>query len=318
MRETSIRSQSPDSRREILRGRNTEVRLTFVRHSQKASGRVFAQDLGGISASSISEAGKARARAFGEAKLSGRALSKAYATKVDRTRETLEQAFQGAGLDAKILQDGKEVRSFFALPAQAGSPEFNKQYEALMAPGRQEYIAKHFPGKKFDDLTPDEQEQVAEYAEEPAMEWYLSFGDRRPDPGTPSPREDAARVAFKINRLVNLPDFIPEGKSVDLVSSGHKTSTEAFLKYVIQREVNGRKVTGFERLEEIGGSLKILDSWDLQVKNDPQGQKIATITLRRENGETQTFGIDFEALRALAHEGAQLLGAQEKKIDQLA
>lgn len=89
-----------------MRGRNTEVRMTFVRHSQKASGRIFAQDLGGISTSSISGAGKVRARAFGEAELSGRQPNKAYATKVDRTRETLAAAFQGAGLEAKILQDG--------------------------------------------------------------------------------------------------------------------------------------------------------------------------------------------------------------------
>jgi len=300
-----------------LRGRNTEVRLTFVRHSQKASGRIFAQDLGGISVSSISEAGKARARAFGRAELTGRTFNKAYATKVDRTRETLESAFQGAGLEAKILQDGKEARAFFTLPSADWNKEFIEQYDAKMEPRRAEYLTTHFPDKKFNELTPDEQETVAEYAEEPAMEWYLSFEDKRPDPNTLSPREDAAKVAFKINRLINLPDFMPEGKSVDLVSSGHKTSTEAFLKYVIQREVDGRKVTGFERLEEIGGSLKILDSWDLEVKKDSHGVKTATITLRRENGETQRFDLNFQALRALAREGAKLLGVKGKKIDQL-
>lgn len=297
------------------RGFNTEIRLTFLRHSQKASGRVFAG--AGISASGISEPGQARARQFGEEQLASREVDKSYATTVNRTRETLEQAFQGAEIDTKILQDGGDLHAYFALPAQKGSPEYNKRYEKIMAPGRETYIAEHFPGKQFDELTTDEQEQVAEYAEEPAMEWYLSFDTERPDTNTASPREDAARVAAKINRLVNLPDFMPENKSADLVSSGHKTSTEAFLKYVIQRTIDGETVTGFNRLEDIGGSLKIMDSWDLDVKNDEKGEKKITITLRRENGDTQTFGIDLDALRELAAEGREQADIQTKKIDAL-
>jgi hypothetical protein len=146
-----------------------------------------------------------------------------------------------------------------------------------MRPEREKYLVEHFPGKKFDDLDSDGQEEVAEYAEEPAFEWYLGFDSQRPDAETPSPREMAASVAFKINRLINLPDFMPSGRSIDLVSAGHKTSTEAFLKYVISREVEGERVVGLNNLSDIGGSLKILDSWDLRVKNDQNGKRLLSL-----------------------------------------
>ncbi len=294
---------------ETGRGHATEARFTFLRHSQKASARVFDQ-AGGISLASISEQGLERAKTFGESQFVDRDVTKAYATKVNRTIETLQAAFAAAKINPDILQASNETDKFFSLPAQTGSKEFNEDYEAHMAPHRDAYMAEHFPGKKFDDLNPDEQEEVAEHAEEWAMEWYLAFDRERPDEGTPSPREHAARVAFKINRLVNLPDYMPEGKVVDLVSGGHKTSTEAFLKYCIQRQEGDTVIIGFDKLSEIGGSLKILDSWDLDIKNNEGGEKQITITLRRENGETQVYGVNLPALRELATE---YLAAQQRE-----
>ena len=124
----------------------------------------------------------------------------------------------------------------------------------------------HYPERTFDKLSPDEQEEVAENAEEPAMEWYLSFRNTRPDPETPSPRENASEVALKIDRLIKLVDFMPDGRSVNLLSCGHKSSTEAFLAYVlIIQDLGGTVKTGFDKLAEIGGSLHILDSWTLSV-----------------------------------------------------
>lgn len=296
-------------------GRNTRVRFTFVRHSQKASGQVFAEGNQTISTSNISEAGKQRAKKYGEDQLSNRKINKAYATEVDRTRETLTSAFQAAGINPKILQESETTQAFFSLPASSMSKKFIGQYDAIMLPKKQQYIDEHYPGKQFKELTPDEQEAAAEYAEEAALEWYLSFGDKRPDEETPSPREQAASVAFKINRLVQLPDYIPSGKSVDLVSSGHKTSTEAFLKYVIERERDGETTVGFNNLEEIGGSLKILDSWDLQIQNDEQGEKRVTLILRRENGETQECRLNISILNQLAKEYIETNNIKPNKID---
>ena len=192
-----------------------------------------------------------------------------------------------------------------------------KQYDAIMLPKRQQYIDEHYPGRQFKELTPDEQEAAAEYAEEPALEWYLSFGNNKPDEETPSPREQAASVAFKINRLVHLPDFMPSDKSVDLISSGHKTSTEAFLKYVIEQKTDEETKVGFDKLEEIGGSLKILDSWDLHMQNDENGKKSVTIILRRENGETQEYALNISMLNELAKEYFESNNIKPKKIDSI-
>ena len=298
------------------RGQGTKIKFTFIRHSQKASGEIFAKDAQGLSTSGISETGKQRAEVYGKNQLADRKNNKAYSTKVDRTRETLVFAFQAAEINPKILQEGNDT-SLFSLPALSASKEFNKKYDAIMLPRRQQYINEHYPGKQFNELTPDEQEAAAEYAEEPALEWYLSFGNKKPDEETGSPREQAASVAFKINRLVHLPDYMPSDKSVDLVSSGHKTSTEAFLKYVVEQKRDGETIIGFNDLEEIGGSLKILDSWDLRVQNNKKGEKNVTIILRRENGKTQEFGLNISVLNELAKEYIETNNMQPKKIDSI-
>ncbi len=296
------------------RGHNTAVHFTFLRHSQKANANVFNQD-GGISAAAISTGGQERAKQLGKKRFAGRDIDKSYGTKVTRTRETLAAAFGAAGVDPVFLEKSDATEAYFALPAQAGSKAYNKRYDDIMEPHRQTYITEHFPGKKFAELPPDEQEIVAEYAEEPAMEWYLAHNSERPDAETPSPREDAARVAYKINHLVNVVDYMPGGKEVDLVSSGHKTSTEAFLKYVIERQVGDKTIVGFNTLSDIGGSLKILDGWDLDVKNNERGEKTATIILRRENGDTQAFGLNLKKLHELAAEYMAANKLPTKKID---
>ncbi len=296
-------------------GRDTEARFTFLRHSQKSSGRVFSADAGGISSANISEAGESRAFDFGAKNLTGRNIDKSYATTSDRTRQTLEKAFAGAEVSPQILKQKGKFNAFFALPAMPGSADFNKKYDDISEPIRQKYISEHFGNINFDDLTPDQQEEVAEYAEEPALEWYLTFDDQRPDKDTPSPRECAAAVAFKINRFINMPNFMESGAKVDLVSAGHKTSTEAFLKYVIEREINNKKIVGFDSLTEIGGSLKILDSWDLKVFNDVQGEKIVKLILRRENGQQQECDINLELVYQLSQEYIQANGREALKID---
>lgn len=314
-----MRSETIDSKRNIdtkeKRGTNTELHFTFVRHSQKSSGNVFSSGTEGYSMSGISEAGMKRAEKYGEEELSGRNLNKAYATEIDRTRETLEKAIEGGNIETTLLQKSPETTAMLSMPPMEASAEFMKKYNGIMMPRRDQYVAEHFDGKEFDSLTPDEQEAAAEYAEEEALQWYLDFDAKRPDEGTPSPREQAASVAFKINRLVNLPNYMPAGKSVDLVSAGHKTSTEAFLKYVIEQEHDGKITVGFENLEEIGGSLKILDSWDLDVKNDEGGNKKCAIAIRREDGESKSYTLNLEAVKQLAKEFISANEIRAKKID---
>jgi broad specificity phosphatase PhoE len=299
------------------RGTNTKVRFSFIRHSQKGSGEVFSQDGAGLSASGISEAGIQRAKQFGKETLVGRQINKAYATDVNRTRETLEAAIEDAEIETQILQKSPETMAFFSLPAMSASNKFMKQYNDILTPRREDYVTRHFPGKNFDELNPDQQEEAAEFAEEDALQWYLNFNTEKPDEATPSPWEQAASVAFKINRLINLPDYMSSGKSVDLVSAGHKTSTEAFLKYAIEQEYDGETILGFDDLSEIGGSLKILDSWDLDVKNDEEEDKKCTVTIRREDGSSKSFKLNLDVVRQLATEHITSNEIKAKKIDNI-
>jgi hypothetical protein len=85
------------------RGNNTEVCFTFIRHSQKTSGRIYTEDGLELSESDVSEGGKLRAAKYGKDVLSGRKIGKAYATNLDRTRRTLESAFEAAGINPIIL-----------------------------------------------------------------------------------------------------------------------------------------------------------------------------------------------------------------------
>ena len=68
-------------------------------------------------------------------------------------------------------------------------------------------------------------------------------------------------------------------------------------------------------LKEIGGSLKILDSWDIVAKTDDKGNPQITLTLRRENGKIQTYGINEGVLRKLSMEHIQNHKLPVKAID---
>lgn len=310
-------------------GHNTEVLLSFTRHSQKSSGAVAAEG-GGISAAGISPGGIVRSEQFGAVHYKDRKPQKGYATKVTRTNETLEAALKGAGLKDKVavLEEGK-IDSFFAFPgAFKWSKGFMDEYLKVMAPHEAKELANpRYKGVEKSKLSPDDQERIAEIAEEPAMDWWLNFDKQKPKDAkdkdgkpivpasdtTPSPYEIASLVGFKVNRLVNLTDRMPDGKKVDLMSVGHKTSTEAFLKYVLV--LPGKKEAEFDVLKQIGGSLRPLDTWDLSVRNDERGVKKVSITIRRENGQKTEYGVDLKVLSELSEKGSEFLGEKTKKID---
>lgn len=292
---------------------NTELSFTFVRHSQKKSGEVYVGDA--ISTSSISEGGITRARSWGKEQLSGRGVKKGYATCSDRTRETLAAAFESAGINSKILQNSEAVNAFFSFPGSSESASITEEYDRRFKEERLRIMKERYPDHDFGALSPDQQEEIAEIAEEPVVDWYLNYCEVRRDDKTSTTREHAAAIAFKINRLINLTDFMPSGTSVDLVSCGHKTSTEAFLKYTIIHDQVSKSKIGFDSLKEIGGSLKILDSWDLNVKNDGDGNKTVSLTIRRENGDIQQYGLDINSIKQLALEHIVASNITKRKID---
>ena len=230
--------------------------FTFVRHSQKKSGLVFEKDTSNVSSSDISEQGKIRAEQFGSNHLKGRSISQAYATSSNRTKETLLTAFQAAGVTVPIQIDG-----LYTLPISIESEETANEYNRIFMSNLNKSMKQFFPKKIFEGLSADQQETIAENAEEDAIEWLLSLS---------SAKRQANSVAYKLQQLIK--SATETSAHTDIISCGHKTSTEAFLKYCI----------GFSSLKEIGGSLKILDSWTLTIDNS------ITLTTQREQGTSQS------------------------------
>lgn len=286
-----------ESKPEKSRGHNVHIEIVFARHAQKAAAGVFNKELSGISASLISPKGGQLSRRKGAEVL--KEPTKGYITSVARTKETLQEMLKGAEItDPQELE--KMSQKYLGFEAVNLAKPSMEQYTTIVDNAKAEYIARHFPVRKYDELTLDEQEQVMEAAEEPALQWYLDHGDKRPDPNTWSPKEMAGVVAYKLNRFANLPERIEDGKQIELVSVGHKTSTEAFLKQLI----------GFSDLSEIGGSLKTLDDWKLDVDTNAQGQKTVKLLLRGKE-----YPVDADKLRELAEIGRNLLEKPERAID---
>ncbi|MEW6407513.1 MAG: histidine phosphatase family protein [Patescibacteria group bacterium] len=300
--------QPPEQRE---KGRNTEVRITFVRHAQKTSPKVFEQNLAQISRASISEKGAEQARELGRnLREQGRVATKGYRTPVNRTLETLQEIFSQMPAKSEKVKETQFIGEYLGFKAAEFSPETTKRYNTIMGEAKEKYLAEKFPGRNFDDLILDEQTEVAEVTEEPALQWYLDHDQTRPDPNTPSPYEAGSVIAYKLNRFINVADRMPSGKALDILTVGHKTSTEAFLKYcLVQETAQGRKV-GFDRLEEIGGSMGLLDNWEIRITNDDQGNRSMRFFLRG-----REYGIDLDKIREMAEVGRRFLGKEEQAID---
>lgn len=294
-------SYAPQIEQEKSRGHNIDIRIIFVRHAQKADARVFNKELTEISSASISPKGAELAYEKGR-DLKG--PKKGYVTSVTRTNETLQEMLKGSGITDpdELERMSQDYLGFPGIHLGSATPSFT-EYNRITEEAKKKYLNEHFPGKSYDDLTLDEQEQVMEIAEEPALQWYLNHKEQRPDPETYSPKEMAGLVAYKLNRFVNLPEYMEDGKEVELISVGHKTSTEAFLKYMI----------GFEDLSEMGGSLRTLDNWEFDVKTDAVGNKTVELRFR-----DKVYPLDRDKLSELAQVGRELLEQEEKKIDRRA
>lgn len=285
-------------------GANTRILLTFGRHAQKQESATFSTDGSQISQSLISEYGKEQAQQFGSER-ENIFYTKGYHTESARTEETLDNVVAG------LQQDDIQKGTYFSFPAIDLSTETIDVYKNIMHVAKSEYMHKHFPDKSWDELSLDQQEKAMEEIEEPALQNYLNNDQNRPDPETLSPYEVASLMAYKVNRLINVVQYMPEDKEVNLLSIGHKTSTEAFLKYVlVMEDENGNEVTGFKNLSEIGGSLETMEMWDLDISTDAQGDRFVHIVLR-----DQVYAVDVSAVQALAENGRNLLGLEQQKID---
>lgn len=272
-------------------GINVRVRNEWVRHAQKRSGNVFSKEGAGISTSSISPKGADTSKELGRRIAKQVDVVKAYVSDSARTRETVDNIYEGYEAQYPDLKKHKtDSRKELSVSMPA---EFEALYaEKFALNKRLETEKRGYSQEEFDTLSADEQEEIAEAAEEPIVREWLDNPES--DLAQLYPKFDAASAFAKIfynhHRIAR---FCKPESDVELLHVTHKTITEPFLTSgVLTRVSDGEKITS---IAEIGGSLPTLGNWSSEVILDSEGKPKMTVQIGGEE-----YIVDIEQVRELA------------------
>jgi len=285
---------------ESKKGQGVTIHNYWIRHSQKVNAEVFNADKTAISNSSISAGGAIRAQERGKATEAGLHGAKGYKSNSKRTQETFDALMAGyAELNSGApIREGVRIKQ--ELFVAAGTPEFLAEYDQKSSANKKRLLAEgvasgKYPDVEFAKLTPDQQEEITEEAEEPVVREWIDNPDSKMAASFP-PRIQATKFAKLFDRHSRLAKKLNNGSEVDLFHNTHKTVTEPFLASgVLRRKSDNERIT---TLQQIGGSLRILDQWESTAKTDEQGNLSFLITIRGEQ-----YGLDNEAYQKLLTEG---------------
>lgn len=239
---------------EKVYGRNCTLRISFLRHANKE--KADPHEGGKISQAQLSPKGERASFEKGEVKKSENILARSYVSEIDRTEKTAERYLAGAGR----LTEKHKTRKRAELNAPHFSPAFIAEYR------------KHFAEKptNFEKLSADEQEQVIEDIEDPAVDfWLAEYWNKKFDAETESAKEVAERVAYHFSKIdtafERLLDKAPSDSEADLLDVTHRCTMEPFLKFCLKPEI--------ENFQQIGGSFKLLENFEIFIQTDEQGEK---------------------------------------------
>lgn len=280
-------------------GEDVTIRNFWVRHAQKKSGEVFNAAATGLSTSSISPKGAEMSQEFGatiEALPDG---AKGYVSNSPRTTETVENildGYQKKNPDAPI----RKLRLREQLTTADQPADFLKLYDTMFSAEKNRILVERgIAPEAFSTLSPDEQQEIAEAAEEPVIREWVDNPESNLAQLYP-PETAAARFAALFNRRhQRMADKLHSGSEVDLFHLTHKSVTEPFLASgVLVRKSDGTRIT---KLEQIGGSMTPLDEWESVAHTDNDGQPSVTVTIRGEE-----YSLD-------SNRFAELLAAAEQR-----
>ena len=287
----TVYNQSKAQQRHPRFGANVLVRNYWIRHAQKISGEITNTEGNAWSSSSISKHGAKSAKKYGEAITASKDGAKGYVSSSMRTLQTLEKIFEGY----KQTNPDKPIypaRVVKELGSEA-VPEFLTLYNLKFIMHRKKILEQRkILESNFAFLTPDEQEEIAELAEEPVMREWLDNPSSELARLLP-PQQAAARFARLFSRRhEKLVTKLHSGSEMDLFHVTHKTITEPFLvSGVLVRKTDKKRITG---LEQLGGSLKILEDWQSIITTDRFGNLNVVVKFRGEEYE-----IDWQILESL-------------------
>ncbi len=268
------------SSRELPRyGALVTIKNRWIRHAQKMSGDVMNTEGTGISSASISEAGRKKARVYGADMDGARDGVKGYVSNSDRTKQTLEEILTGY----VERNPGKPIRNIHIREElSADAPDkFMSVYDGLFTRAKQDILLEMgLQAEDFKSLSLDQQESVAERAEEPLVRDWLD--NPASELAKLFPPKEAAKRFAKIfsRRHERMAKKLYSESEIDLLHVTHKTITEPFLvSGVLVRVSDGERIT---RLAQLGQSLQTLGDWESEVTTDVLGIPSVTITFANE------------------------------------
>ena len=258
-------------------GRDVKVSAIFERHGEKEASATSAE-------TPLTEKGERESAEFGRS-LPKSGVVKGYSSNTPRTRRTAELAVENSPTEVKMTETGTEKPK---IRTDKGLGFYYDPEGEFFKKAKQ--ISKDVVEKDFGDLSPEEEKnrKLTEIRNQQAN-YYLSFGDKRPDPFTISPVELAALMAEKVNTYINMADRLNSGSDVQLVNATHDFNIAAFLKevMVLSRKEDGQPVK-FEKIEEIGGGIGYNESFEVLTETDSQGNKTIKLIFRGKEYELDT------------------------------
>ena len=274
--EANQRLERPEKKEEF--GRNVTVHAIFVRHGEKALSTEHAE-------TSLTPNGADQAREFGQG-LGDKV--KGYASKTDRTIDTVRLAIESSDADKKLN---------FRIKDELGIA-YNKDGEFSRAIHSQK---KQILGEDFASLPVAEQHNRLLAYEAWSTNYYLSFRDKRPDPKSEAPVEVASKIASRVDLYIKTADRLRSGSEITLVNGTHDYCIAAFLKEVLTRATGNETHTGFDKIEDIGGPIDFTESFEVHINTDEKGEKHIGLSFR-----DQEYSINMERFRQLVEIGKQL------------
>ncbi|MDP2684864.1 MAG: histidine phosphatase family protein [bacterium] len=253
-------------------GENVIIHALFIRHGEK----VMSDDI----ETPLTSKGEKISREKGR-QMSKRDAVKGYTSDTERTIATADAMVEESPTVKKM--NLKKISHLSYVYDKEGSfaKEFSRQRKEIL-------------GDDFQSLSAEEQEEKIRQMSLQMTDYYLSFGDKRPDDESYSPVETAATMARVVDKYMRMADKLKSGSKVDLVNTTHDFNIAAFLKEVIIREVDSQQVTGFDSIDDIGGLIEYNDGFEALIKIDGNGQKSLKILFRG-----QKYDIDEDRLAEL-------------------
>jgi len=286
-------------------GRNVRIVNYWNRHAQKESAEGYDPATGQISKSGTSKQGFIDSIQFGKKiKASKQGVLRTYVSNIYRTTETAEGILRGYKERNPGAVTRKIVEQERLFNPDIYPNEFWELYNKKFGENKNQLmVEKGQDPADFDKLSPNEQADIAETAEEPVIKEWLRKGSEL------NTVFDPAEVAKDFGRLfyfhnVRIPGLVYSGSEIDLMHVSHHAVMEPILTSgVLIREKDGKRITS---LEDIERSLYLLEGWKSITEVDADGKIKLIIELRGDK-----YNVDMEMLKEMGKPQKQIVRIKE-------